>query len=195
MAVISVQMPGTPSRMVARERIRSSLRETLAVLLDQPAASIPLVSRPGQPIRLAWPFERLQVSVSHMPGMSVAAISRRGSIGLDVMYVDQSAEAMHDWARVALDYLGPTVTNALQCTGPTQRPVAFTQAWTRFEACLKCLGMPLTEWTPALAQQLAACRVMTLALPENCRGAVAIKPLHFRLEAADPHVELNSGAA
>ena len=195
MAIISVSMPGTTSRILARERIRAALRETLAEFLDQPAESITLVSRPGQPIRLAWPFERLQVSVSHMPGMSVAAIGRCGAIGVDVMQIDQSAESMLDWAGVARDYLGPTVTNALQHTCPTQRPAEFTQAWTRFEACLKCLGMALTEWTPTLARQLAECSVMALALPANCHGALAFKPLHFRLETADHNVELNSGAA
>jgi hypothetical protein len=36
------------------------------------------------------------------------------------------------------------------------------------------LGLALTEWTPALAQRLATCRVMALSLPEDCRGAIAI---------------------
>ena len=185
MTLISVPTPDTTSRLLARERIRAALRETLSVFLNQPAASITLVSHPGQAIGLDGSPARLQLSVSHMPTISVAAICRGGAIGVDVMQVDQSAEAMPDWARVALDYLGPTVAGLLQRAPPAHRPAAFTLAWTRFEASLKCLGMALTEWTPTLAQRLATCRVMPLALPENCRGAVAIKPMHFRPETAD----------
>jgi 4'-phosphopantetheinyl transferase len=174
LTVISVPTPATANRSIARDLIRAALRETLAVFLDQPAASITLVSFPGQAIRVDLPFGRLYVSVSHMPGVSVAAISRRAAVGIDVMQVEPGAAAMADWARVALDYLGPAETFLLQGTAPAQRPAAFAQAWTRLEARLKCLGMALTEWTPALTQQLAACRVVALALPENCRGAIAI---------------------
>ena len=179
MTVISVPTPATTNRWLARNLIRTAVRETLAVFLDQPAASITLVSRPGQAIWVDSPLARLQVSVSHMPGVSVAAIGRGAAIGVDVMHVDPGAEGMPDWARVALDYLGPTVTDLLQNTSHAQRPAAFAQAWTRFEAGLKCLGLALTEWSPVLEQQLAACRVMALALPENCRGAIAINTNAF----------------
>jgi 4'-phosphopantetheinyl transferase len=179
LTVISVPTPATNNRAKARDLIRVALRETLAVFLDQPAASITLVSVLGQAIRVDSPFGQLYVSVSHMPGVSVAAISRSAAVGIDVMQVEPGAEEMAHWARVALDYLGPTETFLLQGTAPAHRPAAFAQAWTRFEARLKCLGMALTEWTPALAQQLAACRVVALALPESCRGAIAINAETF----------------
>lgn len=174
MTVISVPSPVTTNRLLARDLVRAALRQTLAAFLCQPLASITLVSLPGQAIRVDSPLARLHLSVSHMPGMSVAAISRGAAIGVDVMRVERDAAAMPDWARVALDYLGPTVSDRLQRTPPAQRPAAFAQAWTNFEACHKCLELGLTEWTPVLAQQLATCRDMALALPENCRGAIAI---------------------
>lgn len=174
MAVISVATPATGERPLARALIRTALRETVAMFLDQPVGSITLVSRPGQAIGVESPLARLHLSVSHMPGMSVAAIGRVGAIGVDVMRVEQDAAAMSDWARVALDYLGPAALDALQRTPPMQRPPAFAQAWVHFEASLKCLGLALTEWTPALAQRLAACRVMALGLPEDCHGAIAV---------------------
>ena len=174
MTVISVATPATGERSLARVLIRTALRETMAMFLDQPAAPIALVSRPGQAIGVDSRLARLHVSVSHMPGMSVAAIGRSGAMGLDVMRVEQDAAGMSDWARVALDYLGPTVSDTLQRTSPMQRPATFAQAWVHFEARLKCLGLELTEWTPALAQRLATCRVMALALPEDCRGAIAV---------------------
>lgn len=174
MAVISVATPATGERSLARALIRTALRETVAMFLDQPAASITLVSRPGQAIGVDSPLARLHLSVSHMPGMSVAAMGRAGAVGLDVMRVEQDAAEIFDWARVALDYLGPAVSGTLQRTPPGQRPADFARAWVHFEASLKCLGLALTEWTPALAQRLAACRVMALGLPEDCRGAIAV---------------------
>ncbi|MCB2037470.1 MAG: hypothetical protein KDF56_11275, partial [Ottowia sp.] len=43
--------------------------------------------------------------------------------------------------------------------------IAFLEAWSAHEARLKCLGEPLQEWTPALAERLAACQARTLTLP------------------------------
>lgn len=174
MTVISVATPATTNRLLARELIRTALRETLAAFLDQPAAAITLVSPPGQAIWVECPLVQLHISVSHMPGMSVAALSRGAAVGVDLMPIHQSADEMPDWEPVALDYLGPAVAVLLQNTPPAQRPAAFAQAWTRFEACLKCRGLALTEWTHSLAQQLATCHVMALDLPENCRGAIAV---------------------
>lgn len=174
MTVISVATPTTSNRLLASALIRTALREAIAMFLNQPVTSITLVSRPGQAIEVNSPLARLNVSVSHMPGMSVAAIGRTAAIGVDLMHVGQGAEEMADWAQVALDYLGPTVADFLQRTALAQRSAAFVQEWTRFEACLKCLGLAMTEWSPVLAQQLATCRVMALALPEDCRGAIAV---------------------
>lgn len=175
MTLISVPTPDTTSRLLARERIRAALQETLTLYLGQPSPPIRLVSRPGQAIEVCAPYSHLQLSLSHMPTISVAAIRRCGAIGVDVMQVDPSDEAMAEWERVALDYLGPAVTNSLLRAPAAQRPAVFSQAWTRLEACLKCLGLALVEWTPTLARQLATCRIKTLTMPENCRGAVAIK--------------------
>ena len=181
--VISVPTPHTTDRVRARALIRTALRQTLADFLAQPVASIRLVSRPGQGIRvesthvshLSHASEGfLSVSVSHAPGLSVAALGRGVAVGVDVMPLDPGATEMPDWERVAQDYLGPVVTKSLWQTPAAQRPAAFTQAWTHVEACLKCLNLPLTEWTPALAQQLASCRIVALALPDKACGSIAI---------------------
>lgn len=181
LTVISVPTPATTNRLQARKRIRVALRETLAKFFNQPVASITLVSQPGRAIcAVNSSHGCLQVSVSHMPGISLAAITRLvgAGVGVDLMQVDQDAKAMpdwtHNWSQVALDYLGPVESGLLKSTPSTQRPAAFAEAWTRLEACLKCLGLALTEWTPILEKKLAVCHVMTLALPENYRGAVAV---------------------
>jgi len=173
LAVICVATPDSNDRLLARELIRAALRETLGLFLGQPANTISLISQPGQALSLGNPLAQLHISISHMQGMSVAAISREAVIGIDVMQSDALSGEMNDWAHVAMDYLGPTVTAFLHSTSSRQRPAAFAQAWTCFEACLKCLGIGLTEWTPVLAKQLAACSVAPLALHNNHYGAVA----------------------
>lgn len=183
--VISVPTPPTTDRVRARALIRTALRQTLADFLAQPVTSIRLLSCPGQGIRVESTHLShvshasegfLSVSVSHAPGLSVAALGRGVAVGVDVMPLDPDAAALPDWARVAQDYLGPVVTALLWQTPVAQRPAAFAQAWTCFEASLKCLNRPLTEWTPALAQQLASCRVMALALPAQACGSIALHP-------------------
>ena len=174
MTVISVVTPATTNRLRARALIRTALLETLAVFLHQPRTSITLVSHPGQAISVQVPLASLHLSVSHMPGMSVAAIASGAAVGVDLMPVPQGIDAMTDWSHVALDYLGATATALLQHTLPAHRPGAFAQAWTQFEASLKCQGVALTEWTPALAHQLTTCHLSALDLPEGCRGAIAV---------------------
>ena len=182
LTVISVTTPATTHRLQARALIRTALRETLAAFLQQPPAAITLGSHPGQAIWVASPLTNLQLSVSHMPGLSVAAIAH-SAVGIDVMPIPQGADAMPDWADVALDYLGASATDLLHRTPSAQRPSAFAQAWVQLEARLKCQGLALTEWSPTLAQQLATCRVSALALPDHCCGAVAVSQTRVRGES------------
>lgn len=173
--VFSIAVQDATIRPVARDHIRAALRETLAALLHRPAASITLISNPGQPILLDWPGIRIGLSVSHAAGLTVAAIHVGASIGVDVMRVERGADWMPGWEHVAQCYLGPQTYGRIAKMPPKQRAPAFAQAWTCFEACLKCLGIALTEWSPALEHRLTSCRVRALELPENYRGAVATK--------------------
>lgn len=172
---LSVVTPDTTIRHAARECIRSALQEALGAWLGRPAASIALISAPGHAILLDLPGVRMGLSVSHAPGVTVAAVHVGGSIGIDVMRVDRHAEAMPDWENVAQDYLGPQAWRRIATLAPAQRGRAFAQAWTDWEAGLKCLGMGLTEWTPALEQRLASCTVRALELPQDYCGAVATR--------------------
>ena len=176
MAVINIATPVTEKRQVARSLVRSALRETLAVLLGQPAASIALVSPLGSAIHVDSPVLSLSLSISHSPGMSVAAICQGAAIGIDVMQIEAVTLGHPERMRLASDYLGPQVTAKLQSAPPATLSSAFAQAWTDFEAALKCLGLSLTEWSPELASRLASCRVMALDLPANYCGSVATAP-------------------
>jgi 4'-phosphopantetheinyl transferase len=172
--VISVATPATENRVQARALIRLALRETLAAFFRQPAETILLDSRPGQAVRIDSAWGGMHVSLSHMAGLSVAAISRVSAIGVDLMQIDTGAPEMSDWGQVTRDYLGPSVSDLLHNTLPAQRPAAFAEAWTRLEACLKCNGLQLTEWNSELANSLLDCDVLALALPEGWRGSIAI---------------------
>lgn len=172
--VISLVTPDTTLRHAARARIRTALQDLLGALLRRPAASIALISQPGQAILLDWPETRIGLSVSHAAGLSVAAIRLGGAIGIDLIRVESGAAELPDWERVAQDYLGPQSCRQLATLPSAQRAVAFAQAWSRWEASLKCLGLGLTEWTPALQSRLASCAISALAVPEPYAGAMAI---------------------
>ena len=174
LAVIRIATPDTEMRHTARAHTRAAVRELLAAALQQPAATLPLVSQPGQALKLDLPGTRIGLSVSHAPGLSVAAVHRHGAVGVDVMRTGEGAGKMPDWERVARDYLGPQAQARIAQAAPDQRAYAFARAWTTLEACLKCLGLALTEWSPALQQRLATCTVTALDLPSGWWGAVAV---------------------
>lgn len=170
---ISVVTGDTPMRRSAQEHIRAALRETLGALLDRPAASISLISRPGRPLLANLPGRHIGLSVSYAAGSVVAAIYLRGAVGIDVMRVEEGADGMPDWEDVAQNYLGTQACARIAGLAPEQRSQAFAQEWTRFEAGLKCNGLALTEWCPRLEHLLASCSLLPLALPEKMTGAIA----------------------
>ncbi len=172
LAVIRIDWPGPTSRPTARAGIRAALCATVAAYLGQPVSTIALRSIPGQALVLDAPDLGMGLSISHEAGTSLAALHVHGAVGLDVLRVDQ--DALPDWAQVAHDYLGPAAHARLARRAPAHRAAAFAQEWSRLEACLKCLGVALTEWTPALAQELASCHVRALDLPAPWCGALAL---------------------
>jgi 4'-phosphopantetheinyl transferase len=175
LTVISLVMPDTTLRHAARARVRTALQDVLGALLRRPAAAISLISQPGQAIFLDLPETRIGLSVSHAAGLTVAALRVGGAIGIDLIRTEPgAAELSDDWERVAQDYLGPHVCRRLVTLPPAQRAAAFAQAWTCQEAGLKCLGLGLTEWSPALESRLASCAVRALALLAPYDGAIAI---------------------
>ena len=175
MAVIRIATPATENRQIARSMVRCALREILAVLLGQPAASIVLTSPPGGAIYADSSVCQLSLSISHSPGVSIAAICQgAATIGIDVMQIEAITLGNPEWMRLAGDYLGPRVAAKLQNAPPATFPSVFAQAWTDFEAALKCLGLGLTEWSPELSGRLTSCRVLALDLPADYCGSVAI---------------------
>lgn len=169
--LIAVPTPQTNLRGQARELVRDALRASLGKLLGCAPEAVPLDIRPGQAPVLMLPTTSIHLSISHEPGLSLAAILVGGRIGIDLMALDEAS--LPDQEALARDYLGPQAATALHGATTPQRQAAFARLWTAHEACLKCLGLPLQEWSPALARQMARCRIAELRLPANYIGAAA----------------------
>jgi 4'-phosphopantetheinyl transferase len=176
--VIGVSTPNINIRNEARKRIRLALHQALGALLNRPIETIQMVSQAGQPLRLAPPDQNIGLSVTHEPGISLGAINRHGSIGIDLMDISEHSGWQTDWECVAQDYLGQHARSRIAKEQPAHRAKAFAQEWTRLEASLKCYGLPLSESTSALERQLKQCCMFDLNLPAGLIGAVATLPFY-----------------
>lgn len=171
--VLTIATPNSQFRESARLITRQALRAALAQLLALKEEEISLVSAPGAPIRPAPPWDHIGISVSHQPGLSLAAIHLAGPVGIDLM---QLGEPLPDIDALARDYLGPAEAAVLATQSAEKRQLAFAQSWTRLEARLKCLALPLREWMPELDTLLATCVVTELPMPAGWIAAVATTP-------------------
>lgn len=171
--VIGVSVPISTQRADARERIRIAVREALAILLELPPEKIELRSVPGQPLRIELPGRCIGLSISHEPGLALGAICLGGAVGIDLMRVGDRSDWEQNWQAVAHDYLGAQACARIARHPPALRPYAFAQEWTRLEAGLKCHGLALTEWQPALEHSMRRCRMSGLDLPAGLVGTVA----------------------
>lgn len=170
--VISVITPLTSIRGGARKQIRMALREVLGILLEMHPASVPLITKPGHPICLPAPYSHIGLSISHEPGLSIAAINLHGKVGTDLMRTGEIA----DWKQVAQEYLGPESYGRIVGLPASCQLTAFAQEWTRYEASLKCLGIGIREWDLLLADELRQCIVNPLTLPNGMVGTIATLP-------------------
>lgn len=171
--VISVVTPDSTLRDAARAQLRSALREVLSLQLGCAPELIVLQSIPGQPLRVEQPShgQNIGLSISHEAGLSVAALRRNGPVGVDILRIAPE----FDCQAVARDYLGPQAVRRItsQPEPEHEQQLAFAREWTRLEAGLKCLGLALQEWSPALGQRLESCQLIMLDLPSGLCGAVA----------------------
>lgn len=168
--ILTIETPETPIRDSARQLVRQALKAALAQLLAVDEADISLISTPGLPVRLAPPWDHIGLSFSHEPGLSLAAIHLAGPVGIDLMRL---GKPLPDIERLARDYLGPAVAATLASQASEKQQLEFAQAWVCQEARLKCLALPMTEWTPEIDKQLARCSAASLAMPVGWIAAVA----------------------
>jgi len=168
--VATIATPETRLRDRARSMVRATLQTLLAEKLGTAAETIRLISQPGHPMRLAPPWSHVGISVSHEAGLSMMAIHLGGAIGIDLLHFDAP---LPDIPALSRDYLGPVASAELAALATERQQKAFAQAWCRFEAKLKCLGLPLSEWTPAVESRMAACSLTDLPMPPGWAAAIA----------------------
>jgi 4'-phosphopantetheinyl transferase len=163
-------------REAARLAIRAAIVAELAAMSGLPPQRIALHGEPGEvPFALLdapGGQRRAWLAISHDGALSVAAISLRGAVGIDV----QRILDIPDWQPLARDYLGPDLAALLSALPAPERPHALARAWSEREARLKYLGRELVEWSAEDERALGACRCLPLLLPEGYAGALTLAP-------------------
>jgi 4'-phosphopantetheinyl transferase len=112
-----------------------------------------------------------ELSLSHEPGLSVAAICTSGKVGVDLMRIEPEL----DWIATAQLYLAPRLVEEIGLSPEAEQAEAFARAWTQQEARLKYCGLALHEWDAELERELSVCRTLELGLPAGYCGALALR--------------------
>jgi phosphopantetheinyl transferase len=149
--------PGLP-RAEARELARATLQDALQRHFECEANAISIETVPGNAPVVMVGGQRVHVSLSYESGWAFIAIDMRGPIGIDATAVNHQAEWVEECVGVANEYLPPSMAQKIEALAGLERASAFAAAWALHEARLKCLNLPLQEWTSELDTQLAATR-------------------------------------
>jgi len=106
-------------------------RQLLAAELGCATADVPMTVTPaGRPCVAG---DRLTFSVAHAAGLVAVALSRDGTVGID-LESDSRAPAAVAWS------CSPAERHWLAALPPADRRTGFVRLWTRKEACLKAAG-------------------------------------------------------
>ncbi|MFZ6847394.1 4'-phosphopantetheinyl transferase family protein [Undibacterium sp. RuRC25W] len=173
--VIATLTPENMARDAARQHLRLALSEFLAAAFHSPAEQLRITSVIAEGVKVSIGDVDVHISTSHESGISVAAISGLGRIGVDIMRIDLPV----DWQDVARLYFGERRTTTLIATAkPHQAPV-FAQYWTQLEATLKCAGCALTEYetqiTPEFSDKLKDIHVYPLDVTNGYTASLALQ--------------------
>ena len=169
--VIAVRTLPTTIRFQARKQIRMAIQHVLAEKLSCQYTEVKFISELGQSLKLTQPRQNIGLSISHESGLSLAAINMQGRVGVDLINI-KTIPNKSEIETLALEYLGAGVADSLSHLSFEEQNRAFAQAWTEFEARLKCQEKNLTEWIPSNATQLNTLAARSLSLPENYIGSV-----------------------
>ncbi len=169
--MIAVRTLPTTLRSQARKLIRMAITQVLADKLSCLPTEIKLISQSGQSLKILQPQQDIGLSISHESGLSLAAINMNGKVGLDLIDV-KSIPNNNEIYKLASEYLGTQVAEYLSLLPSELQKHAFANAWTEFEARLKCQEKSLTEWATSSALQRNTLSVRPLKLPESYIGTV-----------------------
>ena len=110
-----------------------------------------------------------RASISYEQSHSLLAWCEHGCIGIDIVSPQRVADmATPALAATAALYVGPKASAVISSTTEvSQARRLFADAWARHEASLKCLGLALDEWSPALQVNLASCLTAVVSSPSQ----------------------------
>ncbi|WNO06534.1 4'-phosphopantetheinyl transferase family protein [Rhodoferax mekongensis] len=161
-ALISLALrPGLP-RAEARKLARATLREAVQHHFgcDAKAVSVETVSGKAPLVKIGR--QRVHVSFSYEQDWAFIALDVRRPIGIDVTFINHEAEWLEECVRVAKEFLPPAISRRIEGLAGLERATAFAEEWALHEAKLKCMGLPLQEWTSELEVRLSGMRTGSL---------------------------------
>ena len=158
--VLVVAHPRSADLAAGREAARQRMRELL-LRHAGPEIAAPFLAA-ARAARGAC-----RASISHEQSHSLLAWCEHGCIGIDIVSPQRLADmAPPTLAATAALYLGPKASAVISpTTEASQARRLFADAWARHEARLKCLGLALDEWSPALQIQMARCLTAVVSPP------------------------------
>jgi 4'-phosphopantetheinyl transferase len=183
---VLIRVVTAEARQMARQELRTVLREMLAAWSQIFSEQLPLRETASGPV---WSEQlgghNLDISLSYAEGEAWIGLLRGGFIGVDVMRIQLIPEA----EAVARHYLdSEALRNIQQSTDPA---LAFAKAWTVLEARLKCLKQPLRESAIIPVAAAAKCDIQSLVQPDRLMVTVATSGVHELLRS--PVEELGTG--
>lgn len=147
-------------------RSRAVLRDLLGrYLLVDPSSLQFAYGAHGKPGLPASSSAAISFNLSHSGHTALYAIARTATVGVDI----EMAQRAFDELAIARRVFGQAAARRLSALSPVRRREAFTEAWTRHEAELKCLGVGIGH---AAADEDR--RPWSVALPLTGGGAAAL---------------------
>lgn len=142
----------------ARLKIRQAVTTVFATALNITEDNIRIHAEKGQAphveIGVGDPHRHYYLSIAHEDKYAMAVIGGASRVGLDLVKIASPFE----WRDTANLYLGKSISQTILAKPSEQQFDNFLQAWASHEACLKCLGLGLQEWSEKLEQQLHTVR-------------------------------------
>ena len=137
-------------RVTARSTSRRLLKEILRTIHCCTDADIAIRDVKGQAPTVDCCGQTFFVSFAYDEDYLLLALSRSKAIGVDLL----SKPIVFAWQDVAKNYLSPEIIESLSQQNNARAALGFAKAWVVNEARLKCLGMPLQEWSNSLELKL-----------------------------------------
>lgn len=174
--VINLSFPQNLQREAARQQLHLAITELLMQAFSCTAEQIRLIRVAGSRLQCFIATQEIFISVSHEPGLSLAAISQKQLPGIDLMAI----KPIDGWQDVAGIYFNPQQIAALQQAQDCDRASLFAQYWTMMEARFKCADIAITEYDEHVQQQMASAlkdsRSYALTLPAGYIGTLILRP-------------------